>query len=165
MLQYAEYVSAVGVLCITIRDGFLLRLDMDILPPAGAVPAEESPVLMKTRKALDDYFAGLQPDISEIPICLEGSDFSCQVWQILREIPYGSVRTYGSIAREMAKRMGKEKMSAQAVGQAVGHNPVSVLIPCHRVVGARGKLTGYAWGIEKKKWLLAHEKWDGEIKE
>ena len=73
-------------------------------------------------------------------------------------IPYGETRTYGEIAREMAAVLGKEKMSAQAVGQAVGKNPISILIPCHRVVGAGGKLTGYAGGLEKKVWLLQHEK-------
>ena len=79
------------------------------------------------------------------------------VWQILLTIPYGEIRSYGAISREMAVLMGKENMSAQAVGQAVGKNPVSILIPCHRVVGSSGKLTGYAGGIDKKIWLLRHE--------
>ena len=72
-------------------------------------------------------------------------------------IPYGQTRTYGEIAREMAVLTGKEKMSSQAVGQAVGSNPISILIPCHRVVGARGQLTGYAGGMDRKIWLLRHE--------
>lgn len=79
------------------------------------------------------------------------------VWQSLLTIPYGAVRSYGAISREMAARLGKKTMSAQAVGQAVGKNPVSILIPCHRVVGSNGKLTGYAGGIHKKIWLLRHE--------
>jgi methylated-DNA-[protein]-cysteine S-methyltransferase len=79
------------------------------------------------------------------------------VWQILIEIPYGKLTTYGCVAKEVAKRMGKDRMSAQAVGGAVGHNPISIIIPCHRVVGANGDLTGYAGGIEKKVKLLKHE--------
>ena len=74
-------------------------------------------------------------------------------------IPYGKTTTYGALAREMAVRTGKEKMSAQAVGQAVGANPISILVPCHRVVGANGSLTGYAGGLDKKRWLLHHEGW------
>ena len=84
------------------------------------------------------------------------------MWKILCEIPDGQVVTYGDIAREMAVRMNRKTMSAQAVGGAVGHNPISVIIPCHRVVGTSGSLTGYAGGIEKKIWLLAHEGLDME---
>ena len=76
---------------------------------------------------------------------------------MLCEIPYGEVTTYGEIARRLAKRLGRSSMSAQAIGGAVGHNPISIVIPCHRVVGAGGSLTGYAGGVEKKRWLLAHE--------
>ncbi len=79
------------------------------------------------------------------------------MWKILTEIPYGELTTYGNIAKEVAKRMGKDRMSAQAVGGAVGHNPISIIIPCHRVVGSNGSLTGYAGGIEKKIKLLKHE--------
>ena len=79
------------------------------------------------------------------------------MWKILLTIPYGQTRSYGSIAKEMAALLGKEKMSAQAVGNAVGSNPISILIPCHRVVGAQGQLTGYAGGLEKKIWLLRRE--------
>ena len=79
------------------------------------------------------------------------------MWEILRTIPWGQTRTYGDIAKEVARLLGKEKMSAQAVGQAVGKNPISILIPCHRVVGTGDKLTGYAGGIENKAWLLSHE--------
>ena len=84
----------------------------------------------------------------------EGSDFRLKVWKILREIPYGETVTYG----EIAKRISKDgKMSAQAVGGAVAHNPISIIIPCHRVIGANGKLTGYAGGIDRKRFLLNHE--------
>ena len=94
----------------------------------------------------------------EIPIVLEGTAFQKAVWELLLKIPCGKTCTYGELAREAARLLGKEKMSAQAVGQAVGSNPVSILVPCHRVVGAGGKMTGYAWGIDRKRWLLDHEK-------
>ena len=89
-------------------------------------------------------------------------DLRQRVWRKLAEIPYGQVRTYGDLAREIAQEDGKEKMSSQAVGGAVGHNPISVIIPCHRVVGANGSLTGYAGGLARKIWLLEHEGVDME---
>ena len=87
-----------------------------------------------------------------------GSIFAKNVWKILCQIPYGELTTYGEIAKKMAKLMNKDKMSAQAVGGAVGHNPISIIIPCHRVVGKNGNLTGYAGGIDKKIKLLELEK-------
>ena len=92
-----------------------------------------------------------------MPILPEGTAFQQQVWKLLLEIPYGKTRTYGDLSREIERLTGKEKMSAQAVGQAVGRNPISILIPCHRVVGAKGQLTGYAGGLERKIRLLRHE--------
>ena len=87
----------------------------------------------------------------------EGTEFQKVIWALLLQIPYGKTRSYGELARQAAEIMGKEKMSAQAVGGAVGRNPISILIPCHRVIGTSGALTGYAGGLEKKKWLLDHE--------
>lgn len=165
MACFTEYVSPIGKLYLTAEAGFLTGISMDPEAPAGADWGSENSVLILTMEALDAYFRGEIPMVERIPMKMEGSDFAKQVWKILMRIPYGQVRTYGSIAREMAAIAGKQKMSAQAVGQAVGHNPIAILIPCHRVVGAKGKLTGYAWGLEKKKWLLNHEKWNGEIKE
>ena len=107
---------------------------------------------------LDGYFSGNPAELS-FPLNPHGTSFQKQVWEILLTVPYGKTTTYGAIAREIALRTGKEKMSAQAVGQAVGANPISILIPCHRVVGANGKLTGYAGGLDKKEWLLRHEGW------
>ena len=114
-------------------------------------------VFDQTRAWLDSYFAGQKPSISELPLAPIGGAFRQEVWNILREIPYGKVLTYGSIAKMMAKKTGKATMSAQAVGGAVGHNPISIIIPCHRVVGANGSLTGYAGGIGAKVKLLELE--------
>ncbi len=111
-----------------------------------------------TRKWLDRYFNGDNPNPKEIQIKLKGTEFSKKVWSILKQIPYGKTVTYGEIANIIAKENGIKKMSAQAVGNAVGHNPVSIIIPCHRVIGANGNLTGYGGGIDKKIELLKIEK-------
>lgn len=118
---------------------------------------EDLPVFSAAKSWLDRYFSGEKPALSELPLAPGGGEFRRAVWDILCEIPYGEVATYGEIARELAARMKKESMSSQAVGGAVGHNPISIVIPCHRVVGADGSLTGYAGGIGKKLWLLEHE--------
>lgn len=114
-------------------------------------------IFNKTKKWLDRYFRGEKPEILELPLNPIGNDFRQRVWQILCEIPYGKVTTYGDIAKIIAKEQGKERMSAQAVGGAVGHNPISIIIPCHRVVSSNGSLTGYAGGIKTKIKLLKHE--------
>lgn len=114
-------------------------------------------VFKATKKWLEKYFAGGQPAISELPLAPVGGEFRQQVWNILTEIPYGKVITYGDIAKEMAVKMNKQSMSSQAVGGAVGHNPISIVIPCHRVVGVNGSLTGYAGGIGTKIKLLELE--------
>lgn len=119
------------------------------------VPREGLPILDRARDWLDRYFAGQRP--STLPLAPAGSEFRQTVWRVLLEIPYGTVVTYGDVARETAARLGRKSMSGQAVGGAVGHNPISILIPCHRVVGTGGSLTGYAGGIDKKIWLLRHE--------
>lgn len=121
------------------------------LPP-GAAPGE-MPVLTETRRWLDCYFSGKRPDFLP-PLHLIGTDFQQAVWNLLLEIPYGQTVTYGALARTLAQQLGKPAMSAQAVGAAVGRNPVSVIVPCHRVVGADGNLTGYAGGVERKRFLL-----------
>ena len=113
-------------------------------------------LFQQTRMWLDTYFAGKEPAIS-LPIRLNGTAFQNQVWQILSSIPYGQTITYGQIARMIAKQRGISHMSAQAVGGAVGHNPISIIVPCHRVLGADGSLTGYAGGIERKIALLKLE--------
>jgi methylated-DNA-[protein]-cysteine S-methyltransferase len=115
------------------------------------------PIFTATKNWLDKYFAGQKPVISDLPLAPNGGAFRTSVWDILCEIPYGEVITYGDIAKEMAVKMNKASMSSQAVGGAVGHNPISIIIPCHRVVGANGSLTGYAGGLDKKIKLLEHE--------
>lgn len=114
-------------------------------------------VLKKARDWLDRYFNREAPAISELSLAPIGSEFRQMVWQFLCEIPSGETTTYGEIARKVAARTGKKTMSAQAVGGAVGHNPISIIIPCHRVVGTNGSLTGYAGGIDKKIALLQLE--------
>ena len=121
------------------------------------VVQDELAVFDKAKKWLDRYFHGEKVEISELPLLPAGSDFRKAVWKILCEIPYGQTMTYGDIAKKMAVQCGKNSMSAQAVGGAVGHNPISIIIPCHRVVGTNKSLTGFAGGIDKKLWLLKHE--------
>lgn len=117
------------------------------------------PIFDETARWLNLYFSGKAPDFTP-PLSMETTPFRRAVWEILLSIPYGKTMTYGEIARLIAQRRGVQKMSAQAVGGAVGHNSISLIIPCHRVVGADGSLTGYAGGIEKKIRLLALEKTD-----
>jgi len=124
---------------------------------ANSTSNDKLDAFVKTRTWLDDYFVGNNPDVEKLPLAPLGSEFRQKVWEILLAIPYGELITYGDIAKKLAKDSGKAA-SAQAVGGAVGHNPISVIIPCHRVVGSGGSLTGYAGGIDKKIWLLELEK-------
>lgn len=116
----------------------------------------EIPLFELAKGWLDVYFSGREPDFS-VPLHLMGTAFQKEVWEILRSIPYGHTMTYGEIAKQLAEKRGLPHMSAQAVGGAVGRNPISILVPCHRVVGADGSLTGYAGGIDKKGRLLKLE--------
>ena len=116
----------------------------------------ETPVLTEAKHWLSLYFSGKEPDF--LPsLHPQGSSFRQAVWNVLLTIPRGQTMTYGEIAAEAARRQGVKTMSAQAVGGAVAHNPISLMIPCHRVVGAGGSLTGYAGGIDRKVMLLALE--------
>lgn len=155
MRYIAKYASPLGPLLLTAENDCLTGLWMRQMPDAQE---ESCPVLEEAKEWLDAYFQGRKPELS-LTLNPEGTAFQKLVWQMLLVIPYGQVRTYGDISREIAMQLGKEKMSAQAVGQAVGRNPISILIPCHRVVGAKGQLTGYASGLDKKIWLLQHERW------
>ena len=119
----------------------------------------ELPIFTQTCNWLDIYFGGKEPGFTP-PISLHTTPFRKAVYDILLTIPYGQTMTYGEIARILTEKQGMERMSAQAVGSAVGHNPVSIIIPCHRVVGADGSLTGYAGGLDKKTALLKLEKYE-----
>ena len=119
----------------------------------------ETPVLCEAKRWLDIYFSGREPDFTP-PLHPVGSAFQQVVWALLLEIPYGETTTYGTLARKLAEKQGLTHMSAQAVGGAVGHNDISLIIPCHRVVGANGSLTGYAGGVDKKIKLLELERAD-----
>ena len=158
MEYYGYYPSPVGKLLLTCGEDGLTGLWMDCRTPEQGVQDEAHPVLVQAKEWLDGYFRGNIPAVS-VPLAPKGTVFQQKVWKSLLTIPYGCSKSYGDIAKELAQQLGKEKMSAQAVGQAVGRNPISIIIPCHRVVGARGQLTGYAGGLEKKKWLLQHEGW------
>lgn len=116
----------------------------------------ETPIFCEVKRWLDVYFSGREPDFMP-PIHMIGTPFRLAVWKILTEIPYGKTTTYGEIAKQIAEERGLKQMSAQAVGGAVGHNEISIIAPCHRVVGTNGSLTGYAGGINIKKELLKLE--------
>lgn len=153
MAYFTEYPSPIGPL-VLVSDGAALtglwmesqNFDCSELPKRDHLP-----VFNAARLWLDNYFAG-QPREVDFPIFPVGTAFQQRIWEILLAIPYGKTTTYGAIAKQLGK-----KMSPQAVGQAVGRNPIGIIIPCHRVVGTKGQLTGYAGGLENKKWLLRHE--------
>lgn len=130
---------------------------------ADTLPAEhierETPILADAKRWLDVYFTGTEPDFTP-PLHIVGSAFRQAVLALLLQIPYGQTVTYGELARQLAEKQSACHVSAQAVGGAVGHNPISLIIPCHRVVGANGSLTGYAGGIDKKIKLLELERAD-----
>jgi len=120
---------------------------------------KEIPLFEMAKGWLDIYFSGRKPDFT-VPLHFFGTAFQREVWEILCTIPYGQTATYGEIAKQIAIKRGFSHMSAQAAGGAVGRNGISILVPCHRVVGTDGSLTGYAGGIAKKAALLALEKAD-----
>lgn len=161
-MELCRYESPLGEITLAGRDDKLVGLWIEGQKYFAQSVTEEtvdcdSPVLRTAKVWLDCYFAGERPDPESICLQPEGSAFRRIVWELLCDIPFGQVVTYGDIARKAAVRMGKARMAAQAAGGAVGHNPISIIIPCHRVVGADGSLTGYGGGIEKKVWLLDHE--------
>lgn len=163
MVFSTRYSSPLGSLMLASDGDCLVGLWMEGQKYFAATVAEEVtekpdvPVFAAAKEWLDAYFAGMKPALSGVPLAPGGGPFPRAVWDILREIPYGEVMTYGEIAKKAAVRMNRANMSARAVGGAVARNPISILIPCHRVVGANGCLTGYAGGISKKIMLLEHE--------
>ncbi|TYZ24586.1 methylated-DNA--[protein]-cysteine S-methyltransferase [Selenomonas ruminis] len=162
MIYRAVYHSPLGEMYMVSDGKNLMALDfVEVVPerPLGeqAEKLDASlPVFATVRQWLDSYFQGGRPDFLP-PLSLEGTPFRRAVWDIMRRIPYGMTVSYGKIAADVADILGKRRMSAQAVGGAVGHNPIAIIVPCHRVVGSDGSLTGYAGGLWRKKYLLELE--------
>lgn len=162
MNYYQKYDSSIGILYIVVDEQSVIGLFMEgqkyfFQTIQGETIEKATEITEKVSNWLDTYFLGKKPSISELPLNPQGSSFRKEVWSILCEIPYGQLYTYKDIAQIIAKKRNKSTMSAQAVGQAVGHNPISIIIPCHRVVGINGSLTGYAGGIDRKIKLLELE--------
>lgn len=163
MIYTSRYTSPLGEILLAEKNQALMGLWLEgqkyfMNSARGKVVEDADTACMERAKEwLDRYFQGERPAIGELKLAPEGSDFRQAVWKILCEIPYGEVTTYGEIAKRIAALNGRVTMSAQAVGGAVGHNPISIIIPCHRVVGTNGSLTGYAGGLDKKIRLLTHE--------
>lgn len=163
MYYGVDYKSPVGDILLASDEKNIIGLWIDEQKYIGSTMPKnirknhEIQILREGIEWLDDYFACKKPELSRLSLAPIGGNFRQEVWKILLEIPYGELTTYGSIAKEVAKRLGKDRMSAQAVGGAVGHNPISIIIPCHRVVGSNNSLTGYAGGIDMKVKLLEHE--------
>ena len=163
MTHIARYRSPLGDITIASNGQCIIGLWFEGQKHFGSTVTEplaqnkNDPVLQAAKQWLDAYFSGRNPSTRDLPIILDGTLFQNEVWEILKGIPYGTTLTYGKIAAMIAEKRGIKTMSAQAVGNAVARNPVSIIIPCHRVIGENGKLTGYAGGIERKKRLLALE--------
>ena len=157
MTYAAYYFSPLGRIVLMSDGTALTELDFaEGVPEASAVHTQKDlPVFREAMRWLDVYFAGRKPDFSPA-LNPTGTAFQMSVWAILQTIPFGETTTYGAIAHRLEEDTGK-RMSAQAVGGAVGRNPISIIIPCHRVIGADGSLTGYAGGLDKKEYLLRLE--------
>ena len=161
MFYSAEYCSPLGKLTLATDGqalaGLWIKGQKYFAGRLSLTPIGDHPVLRQAMDWLDRYFAGKQPAVSELPLAPVGTDFQKLVWNLLLEIPYGEHSTYGALAKQAAQALNRPSMSAQAVGSAVGRNPISIIIPCHRVLGSDGSLTGYAGGLDRKRWLLQHE--------
>lgn len=153
---YTHIDSPVGPLLVTSNGHALTRVTMTGQKHADTIQPDwqshESP-FTAVRQQLDAYFGG-ELQTFDLPLDPAGTDFQRQVWQALQDIPYGQTESYG----QLAQRIGRRNAS-RAVGMANGRNPIPIIVPCHRVIGADGSLTGYGGGIERKRWLLAHEGW------
>lgn len=162
-MEYLSYYeSPLGGITLAGDEAALTGLWFDGQRYVTAMPDEkreekELPVFDRTAQWLDLYFAGQEPDFTP-PLQIKTTPFRKRVWEILLTIPYGQTMTYAEIAKMLAQERGMERMSAQAVGGAVGHNAISLIIPCHRVIGSDGSLTGYAGGIWRKQKLLELER-------
>ena len=163
MIYFAEYASPIGILTLTVTSAALTGLYIHgqkyhpDTTPFRQVPLEANPILTSAASWLDQYFSGSAPSPTTLPLSPAGTPFRLRVWNHLCRISYGQTTTYGAIARQIAYENNIPRMSPQAIGSAVGRNPISIIIPCHRVVGANGSLTGYAAGTDIKRRLLALE--------
>lgn len=166
MTYFSRYHSPLGVLTIasdgTCITGLWMEGQKHFKDVSNAVEDANVPAICQATQWLDAYFSGCAPKIDIPALMPSGTAFQQQVWAVLRRIPYGETITYGQISQQVTAAMGKSQMSSQAVGNAVGRNPISILIPCHRVIGAKGELTGYAGGIERKAFLLRLERKEAE---
>ena len=156
-----RYRSPFGGIVLSSDGEALTGLRFDGPETKAPLKSARLPVFDETVKWLDIYFGGKEPGFTPV-LKIKGTPFRERVWKILAAIPYGQTATYGEIAARIAAQTGVSKMSAQAVGGAVGHNPIALIIPCHRVIGANGELVGYGGGIDKKIKLLALEGADTE---
>lgn len=163
MIEISQYFSPIGDILIASEEQKLVGVWLKDQPWPFALTKEETqkndknPTILQAKRWLDDYFSGKKPSIQELEFSFHGSAFQLEVWKILCEIPYGTTVTYHEIALQIAHKRNIKQMSAQAVGGAVGRNPIAIIIPCHRVVGAKGNLTGYAGGLDRKIKLLEIE--------
>ncbi|MCI8575898.1 MAG: methylated-DNA--[protein]-cysteine S-methyltransferase [Bacilli bacterium] len=168
MIYKTHYTSPIGEILLAGKDNKLIGLWFEDQKyylhgfHEKMLENDQYAVFLKTKDWLDKYFKGENPNIHDLEMEPIGSDFRKAVWKCLIEISYGQVITYSDIAKEIAKQKGIQSVCAQAVGGAVGHNPISIIIPCHRVVGKNGSLTGYAGGLKRKSYLLKLEHVDVE---
>lgn len=160
LIYYSEYVSPIGRIILSSTSTHLTGLCFEdpTVPSVTTPNGSELSIMKQTKQWLDAYFSGQAPDISFLPLSFEGTPFQKTVWELLTHIPYGTLSTYGILARETARRLNKNAMSAQAIGGAVGRNPISIIIPCHRIIGSNRTLIGYTGGLSRKQWLLENEK-------
>lgn len=158
-LYKSIYHSPVGQIIIISNNQYLLKIyPEEIKFDSGSAVEEDAEPIRLAKLWLDAYFAGSKPSIDDLPIQTSGTDFQQKCRRLLCNIPYGSTRTYKDLAEEIANGSKTGRMSCQAVGQAIRKNPLLIIIPCHRVIGTNGSLTGYAGGLALKKELLIHEK-------
>ena len=156
MMSVTHYDSPLGRICLTADDIGLTGLWFEDQIRHVPRTTGDGPAIDKAIEWLDDYFDGRIPEV-HVELHLIGTDFQLRVWNEIRSIPYGGTISYGEIAKRIADECGISKISAQAVGNAVGRNPIAMIVPCHRVIGSDGSMTGYAGGLERKIRLLSIE--------
>lgn len=165
MFYWTQYHFPAGTIILTAAEKGITSLrfeghgeDRPAIPLEIFIRKDDFPPLTVARKWLDSYFAGNPPDIPDRLLAPAGTPFQQMIWEITGEIPYGETRSYGAVAQAAAERLGRKMIPAQAAGGALSRNPLPLFIPCHRVVGADGSLTGFSSGIELKKFLLDRER-------